>query len=104
MYLYNHFLTRQDKAFFGIGVVDDRDYKDPDNWTPNCRNCLLIEIKIDRDMVAAEIEKLRSWRHSFMESLTTDAPDTSNPIDAGLCDHLRDYMAGEKDIMMLVNR
>ena len=52
VYLYNHFLTRQDKAYFGIGVVDDRDYKDPDNWQPNSRNCMLVEIKIDRDMVA----------------------------------------------------
>ena len=101
VYLYNHFLTKQDKAYFGIGVVDDRDYKDPDNWQPNARNCMLVEIRIDRDMVAQEVEKMRMLRKNIQNTLTTVPCNDTAKVDADLMNHLRDYIAGKDEMLTL---
>lgn len=104
VYLYNHFLTKQDKAYFGIGVVDDRDYQNPDNWQPNSRNCILVEISIDRAMVADQIEKMRTFRHELERSLITVAYNEDCNHDVALIQHLRDYIDDKSRIIDLSNR
>lgn len=101
VYLYNHFITRQDRAYIGVGVVDNGTYENPDNWQPNSRNCILAEVPIDQDMVAAEIERMREVRGELVRTLTTIPMNPAEKADCDLMTHLHDYNAGKDELIAL---
>ena len=47
--LYNHFITKTNKAYFVLGVVGNEYLDNPNGWIPNSTNCFLIEVDIDRE-------------------------------------------------------
>lgn len=47
--LYNHFITKQTKAYFVLGVVGNEYLNNPNGWIPNSSNCFLFEVNIDRE-------------------------------------------------------
>lgn len=51
VYLYNHFVTHQDKAYIALGVVNQETYSDPYSWVPSSSNCMLFEVPIDQQAV-----------------------------------------------------
>lgn len=99
VYLYNHFLTQQDKAYFAIGLVNSETYANPYVWVPNKNNCLLIEVPIDREMVAAKIEEVRAIRHKIVEERATLPADFNDPRDKELMVHLMD-ISGDTDRLL----
>ena len=99
VYLYNHFLTHQDKAYFAIGMVTNETYSDPYSWVPNRENCILIEVSIDQGMVAEKIEEVRAIRRAIIESRATLPADMNNPLDKELMVHLLD-ISGDTDRML----
>lgn len=104
VYLYNHFITQKDKQYFGVGVVSDQDYQNPDHWQPNAYNCMLIEIPIDRIMVAAEIDRLREVRAMLADTRTITSYNPDNKNDVELMTHFKDFTATKDELFELSNR
>lgn len=93
VYLYNHFITHQDTAYFAVGILDSDAYANPYGWVPNRQNCLLIQIPIDQEEVAKGIEKARSIRRWMIESGDTLPFDLTDPRDLAIWQHLHDISA-----------
>lgn len=99
--LYNHFITKQTKAYFVLGVVGAEDYKNPNGWIPNSTNCFLFEVKIDREKTAEVIEKLRTLYYNTVEKgISVEATD--NPIDVKVMTHLRDISGTTDELNNLI--
>lgn len=99
VYLYNHFMTHQDKAYFAIGMVTSETYANPYGWVPNSQNCILIEVPIDQKAVAAKIEEVRAIRRCIVEERATLPADLNDPRDKELMVHLLD-ISGDTDRLL----
>lgn len=99
VYLYNHFLTKQDKAYFAIGVVSNETYANPYGWIPNKSNCMLIEVPIDQKHVAEKIEEVRVMRKAIVDERATLNANLDDPRDRELMIHLMD-ISGVSDRLM----
>lgn len=104
VYLYNHFITKQKVAYFGIGEVTDEDYKNPNHWIPNESNCYIVPIEIDTEMVANELEKLRQFRKTILNTKTTVPYNPENRMDLEVWQHLKDYNISQDDVINLTSR
>lgn len=104
VYLYNHFLTHQDKAYFAVGMVTSETYSNPYGWVPNSQNCLLIEIPIDQRMVAERLEEVRAIRHRIVGERATLPADLSDPRDKELMVHLMDVSGDTDRLLEAVSR
>lgn len=100
VYLYNHFITRQDKAYFGLGIVDSRTYDNPNMWVANKENCKLIEISIDQEMVARKIDEIRQIYLDTVGKGVSAECDMANDLDAEVHQHLVDISS---DMPMLAD-
>ena len=95
--LYNHFITKQTKAYFVLGVVGLDDYKNPNGWIPNSTNCFLFEVKIDREKTAEVVEKLRMmYQNTVAKGIST--PVTDNSRDVEIMTHLKDISGTTEEL------
>lgn len=90
VYLYNHFVTKQDKAYIALGVVDQSTYSDPYSWVPSASNTMLFEIPIDQQAVADTIESLRQWYGDSVGKGVTTPYDPDNLLDIEVWNYLND--------------
>lgn len=98
VYLYNHFITRQDKAFFFIGEVTDEDYDNPTGWKPTDENTHLFIVDIDQKMVEQTIEQLRGWYKSVILANHTPRWDTTKKKDAEIVNWLISTQATDDEL------
>lgn len=101
--LYNHFITKQDKAYFLLGVVDTKDYANPNGWVPNKDNCFLFEVEIDQDAVQSVIWMLRNEYAETVAAGKSTVP-TDNPLDMEILTHLKDISGTSEELADLVER
>lgn len=101
--LYNHFITRQDTAYFAVGIVTSDTYRDPYQWVPNKDNCLLIPVHIDQEKVAQTIGQLREMRKGLCKNHTTLPADLENPRDVELWTHLNDILGDVDNLTQVVD-
>lgn len=95
--LYNHFLTKKDKAYVVLGIVNERTYRDPASWIPSRENVVMFEIHIDQAMVASRIEEVRQWYHTYITGTrTTPEGDPDDRRDAKYLTHL-EYLCESVD-------
>lgn len=95
VYLYNHFITQQDTAYFLLGIVDETTYKNPYLWVPNKDNCKIFPVSIDREMVARKIEEVRQiYNNTVAKGISM--PCTTSPLDAEIMTYLSD-IGGDMD-------
>lgn len=104
VYLYNHFITKQDTAYFGLGIVDSRVYDNPNMWVPNRENCRLIKVSIDREMVARKVEEVRQLYLDTVGRGVTAECDKDNPIDMEVHQHLVDISSDMPALADLVSQ
>lgn len=103
VYLYNHFITKQDKAYVLLGVVDDKTYDNPNSWVANSGNCFIYEIAIDQKMVANVIETVRHKYNQTIRKGVSYAYDEDNRNDTEVLTHLRDLLGNKEDLERLIN-
>ncbi len=101
VYLYNHFITHQKKAYVMLGVVTDETYADPSTWKPTDENCQLYEVDIP-DNVEEVIGSLRQWYMDHTKKGLT-AQWTDNVKDRELLDWLRALSAKEENIKAILD-
>lgn len=100
VYLYNHFITHQSKAYVMLGVVTDETYADPNTWVPSDENCMLYEVDIPEN-IGNVIEAVRDWYGKTVAKGFT-ALWTDNPRDRELLDWLRALSAKEENIRAIL--
>lgn len=86
--LYNEFLAKKDRAYVGLGIVDQNTYRNPLSWAPNDRNVVLYDMMIDRDDVREKMTQIREWYQTYIMNGITPEYDPENPIDVEMYNHL----------------
>lgn len=102
VFLYNHFITKQDKAYFGVGIVDENTYANPNGWVPSRSNCKLYEISIDQQRVAEVLEVVRAEYNQTVAKGTSFAFNPANPLDVEVMTHLTDLGGGMDNLNALI--
>ena len=103
VYLYNHFITKQDKAYFLLGVVDNQTYDNPNSWVPNANNCFMFEVEIDQKYVAEKIEEVRRKYLDTIRKGQSYDYDPENDGDREVLTYLKDMMATKDNLENLIN-
>lgn len=99
--LYNHFITKQDKAYMLLGVMDSNAYANPNGWIPSTSNTFLFEVKIDQKLVAETIQKVRDMYNDTVKKGISAPADLENPIDQALVQHFRDIQKDDGELNRL---
>ena len=101
--LYNHFITKQDKAYFVLGVVDTETYSNPNSWVANKNNCYLFEVKINQKAVSDVINNIRRiYSESVGKGLTLKIQE-GNELDEELKTHLTDISGTTDELNDLIS-
>ena len=102
VYLYNHFVTKKDKAYMLLGVVDPRFYANPNQWIPDSNNTFLYEVPIDQKAVAYEIERMRE-HYAMTVGAGRSAPmNPEDPLDREVMEHLKDIQMPSEELASLI--
>ena len=102
VYLYNHFITKQDKAYFLLGIVDEDTYANPYLWVACKDNCKLFEVSIDRDMVAKTLENVKELYMSTIKK-GVSCECTEDPRDTEIMNYLMDISGTSETLQDLIS-
>lgn len=86
--LYNEFITKRDKAYVLLGIVDKNTYSDPNSWIPNENTVGLFEINIDREQVLEKMAIITEWYNTYIVNGITPDYDPQNEGDVEMYEHL----------------
>jgi hypothetical protein len=86
--LYNEFVTKKDKAYVVLGMVDEKTHQNPASWVPNERTVALFEVSIDRKEVQSAIENIRAWYHERLQEFKTTDFSPESDADVEMITHL----------------
>ena len=86
--LYNHFITKKDKAYVVLGVVNENTYKDYHSWIPNENTVAMFEFDIDQETFAKTLDRVREWYQKYILNGVTPPYDPTNPGDVEMYEHL----------------
>lgn len=102
--LYNEFITRQDLAYVGLGMVSQEDYGCPEEWKATPDTVVMYRMPIDRDSVKATLAKVRKWYDEYIAEGITPDYDPTNPGDVEMYTHLVNLSQPASDIAELVDQ
>ena len=100
--LYNHFITKQDKAYFLLGVVNQETYNNPNSWIANSDNTYLFEVKINQREVAETIAYLRNLYETTIAKGISTQCNYMNDMDMEIMNHLKDISGTMDDLDKLI--
>lgn len=86
--LYNEFLSKKDKAYVVLGMLDNYALKDPYCWSPTELNTVIYAMNIDRAGVNQILSKVREWYAEYILQGVTPPYNPDNPGDVELFEHL----------------
>lgn len=102
--LYNEFITQQDKAYVGLGIVEQEDYGHPKDWHPNEDTVVMFKIDIDREEVQARMNDIRYWYDTFIKEGVTPCYDPDNPGDVEMFNHLANLASDPESISEMIDQ
>lgn len=86
--LYNHFITKKDKAYVVLGIVNENTYADYHSWIPSENTVALFPLKIDQEEFAKTLDTVREWYDKYIRNGVTPDYDPTNPGDVEMYNHL----------------
>lgn len=99
--LYDHFITKQGKAYVVLGMVNENTYKDYNSWIPNSKTVAMFEMTVPEDFEET-LSKVRGWYDTYIAQGITPDYDPTNKGDVELYNHLvnltRDIDTVKKDV------
>lgn len=101
--LYNHFISKQDKAYVVLGVMTPEVYRDPDAWHPDESNTFLFEMPIDQLEFNEHLREVASWYDRYIGQGVTPPYDPTNPGDVELYNHLLGLTDSGDDVSGLID-
>lgn len=96
--LYNEFLTQKDKAFVGLGMVNQNTHRDSTSWVPNERTVALFEMPIDREDVREKMDLIREWYSTYILNNRTPDYNPDVPGDVEMYNHLCNVKRNIEDV------
>lgn len=102
--LYNHYVTKADKAYVALGIVNSNTYRDPGSWVPSDETVMLFEMAIDREMVAENLRAADAWYADTVLNNVTPAPDEQNEGDMEMYEHLSNIASSVDEMEEKVTR
>ena len=102
--LYNHFITKKDKAYVVLGIVSDSTYKDYHSWVPNENTVGLFELDIDQEEFAKTLDKVREWYDEYIRNGVTPDYDPENSGDVEMYNHLVSLSETVETMQTLVDK
>ena len=103
VYLYNHYITKQDKAYILLGVMDAMAYANPNSWVPSRYNTYLFEVQIDQDEVARTLDHIREVYWDTIAKGISLPADPNSEIDQELIAHLKNIQNTRSEMTRLVD-
>ena len=94
--LYSVFLADGADISFLVGVVDEQAYKDPWSWTPE-GNVFRFDVPV-HPRTEEILRFARHWLGELRETLTTPAPDLSDPRDIRVFNELRNMTMTDDEL------
>lgn len=101
--LYNHFISKQDKAYVVLGTVGPETYKDPEGWVPDDSNTFMFEMPIDQLEFNEHLREVASWYDRYIGQGVTPPYDPTNPGDVELFQHLVNLTQDGDEISDLID-
>lgn len=86
--LYNHFITKKDRAYVVLGIVNENTYKDYHSWLPHENSVALFPLDIDQEGFAGTLEEVKGWYDKYIRNGVTPEYDPANPGDVEMYNHL----------------
>lgn len=102
--LYNHFITKKDKAYVVLGVVNENTYRDYHSWIPNERTVAMFEFGIDQEAFAKVLDEVREWYGKYILNGVTPPYDSTNAGDVEMYEHLVTLSKGVEEMKDVVQR
>lgn len=102
--LYNEFITQQDSAIVGLGIVDEITHRNPLTWAPNERNVVLFEMPIDREQIREGMRTVQDWYNQYIMKGITPPYDPTNAKDVAMFNYLKGISADVTDVQKEVDR
>ena len=101
--LYNHFITKQDKAYVVLGIVNENTYRDYNSWIPNKETVTIWPLEIDQEAFEATLDEVREWYDKYVLQGMTPPYDPENDGDVELYNHLVNIASDYSDMQELVD-
>ncbi len=102
--LYNHFITKKDKAYVVLGIVNENTYRDPASWIPSKENVVMYEVNIDEKAVTEVLDMVRKWYGEYILANRTPEYDPANKGDADMFTHLKNISASIDEVRATVDK
>ena len=102
--LYNHFMTKKDKAYVVLGAVNENTYKDYHSWIPNEKTVALYTLDIDQEGFAELLKSVKEWYEIYIKNGITPDYDPNNPIDVEMYNHLVSLAQDETKAAEMVSK
>ena len=102
--LYNHFMTRKDKAYVAVALVDGVTMNNVSEWEPNDKNVFLFQMPIDHEAFAKVMDSVKEWYAEYIEKGITPPYDPANKGDVEMWKHLLAIGADGEDILADIDR
>lgn len=101
--LYNEFISKKDKAYVVLGMMDEFARRNPFCWTPTAKNVVMYEMPIDRKSVQAILDKVRDWYKEYILNGVTPEYDPENPGDVEMYNHLVNLAQSQDEVKEKLN-
>jgi len=101
--LYNRFITKQDKAYVVLGIVNENTYRDYNSWIPNEETVTMYPLEINQEAFEAILDEVREWYEKYVKAGMTPPYDPENPGDVELYNHLVNIATDYTEMQGLVD-
>ena len=100
--LYNHFITKREYAYVGLGMRSQTD--SIEDWKATDDNVRLFKMKIDPDDFNEKLEKVRAWYEKYIMNGITPDFDPTNHGDLMMWNYLKSISKEDNEVQASVDR
>ena len=102
--LYNHFMTKRDKAYVAVALVNGVTKATVSEWTPTDDNVFLFQLPINDEEFEKTLTEVKHWYEDYILQGVTPPYDPQNKGDVEMWQHLATIVAPADDIQDAVDR
>lgn len=102
--LYNHFLTKQDKAYVAVAIVDGVTMNNVSEWSPDDANIYLFQMPIDDEAFEKVLNEVKTWYDEHIVKGVSPPYDPGNKGDVEMWRHLAAIGAPADNIQADIDR
>lgn len=102
--LYNHFITRKEKAYVAVALVGGVTMNTVSEWTPTDENVFLFQMPTDDEAFQVILQSVEEWYVEYVLTGITPPYDPENKGDVEMWKHLLAIGANKDDVQDNIDR